>query len=285
MSSKKSSAKKTAQSASKSKEVPDKKVHIGKKVYSTIVVDLWRTKLHKEEWGIKLDAQRAQKDRQWTKDMDQIGTVNKDGDKYGIIAIREQLWEQEDPLARRFIIKMFTPSNYWRGTIEQLQGESVAITLASHEPSPVFICVLDNTSNVVKIRHVPHKQRFRGEIFAFDYVDDNGIAHAFIIDDKRFTLGSDWVVKDVHRNKVAFINGKFLNVGGKFVIKVFDKKLASDKTFLNVIILFSSMLRYYRAIQKNIRRVVKELRINETIDLKLDESEADLYQNPRKYNY
>ena len=73
--------------------------------------------------------------------------------------------------------------------------------------------------------------------------------------------------------------------GGKYVIKIFDKELASDKTFYNVLILFSSMLRYYRSIQKNLRRIVKELRINESVALQLDESEADLYLNPRKMNY
>ena len=115
----------------KIKEEDKDKAKIKHHVYTKIEVDLWSTKLHKEEWGIRLDAQRAQKDRQWTKDMDQIGSISKDGDKYGIIAIRESLWKKEDPFTRRFVVKMFTPSSYWRGTIEQLQGESVALTLAS----------------------------------------------------------------------------------------------------------------------------------------------------------
>ncbi|MHA1686643.1 MAG: hypothetical protein ACTSYD_09605 [Candidatus Heimdallarchaeaceae archaeon] len=269
----------------KIKEEDKDKAKIKHHVYTKIEVDLWSTKLHKEEWGIRLDAQRAQKDRQWTKDMDQIGSISKDGDKYGIIAIRESLWKKEDPFTRRFVVKMFTPSSYWRGTIEQLQGESVALTLASKEPSPVFVCVLDNSKNLVRIRHVPHKQRFQGEVFTFDYVDEKGISYAFTIDDRRLTLGSDWIVKNIHGKRIANIDGKVFNVGGKYVIKIFDKELASDKTFYNVLILFSSMLRYYRSIQKNLRRIVKELRINESVALQLDESEADLYANPRKYNY
>ena len=76
---------------------PEEKKKEKRVVYSHIVVDLWRTKMHKEEWGIRLDAQRAQKDRQWTRDMDQIGKVIKDGDDYGILALRENYGKKKIP--------------------------------------------------------------------------------------------------------------------------------------------------------------------------------------------
>ncbi|MCG3215963.1 MAG: hypothetical protein KAS63_04570, partial [Candidatus Heimdallarchaeota archaeon] len=82
-------------------------------VYKLIDVDLWRTKMHKEEWGIRLDAQRAQKDRQWTKDMDLLGQIKIDNEPYGFLGIRERLWKSQDPLERRFVMKIFSPSGYW----------------------------------------------------------------------------------------------------------------------------------------------------------------------------
>ena len=250
-------------------------------VYSHIDVDLWRTKMHKQEWGIRLDAQRAQKDRQWTRDMDQLGTVTVDGEDYGILAIREGAWKEKDPLERRFVMKMFSPSGYWRGSIERLQGESFANSVATKEPSPEYICVFKHTRNLFRIKKLAHFPRFQGQIFSFSYLDENDVFKTFVIDDKRLRLGSDWVVKDIHGKVVTKINGKFMNLGGKFKIDIFNEELAKDKTFYNMIILFSSTLRYFKDIKKNIKKSLKELRISDT-QVKLDDSETNLYLNPRK---
>lgn len=249
--------------------------------YSHIDVDLWRTKMHKEEWGIRLDAQRAQKDRQWTRDMDAIGTVKVDGEDYGLLAIRENLWKGKDPLERRFVMKLFSPSGYWRASIERLQGESFANSHATKEPCPAYVCIFKHTRNLFRIRRLSHFPRFQGQIFGFSYLDENDIFQSFVIDDKRLRLGSDWVIKNIHNKVIAKINGKFLNVGGRFKIDIFEEKLAKDKTFYNMLILFSSTLRFYRNIKKNIKKSLKELKISDT-EVKLDDSESNLYLNPRK---
>ncbi len=249
--------------------------------YSHIDVDLWRTKMHKEEWGIRLDAQRAQKDRQWTRDMDAIGTVKVDGEDYGLLAIRENLWKGKDPLERRFVMKLFSPSGYWRASIERLQGESFANSHATKEPCPAYVCIFKHTRNLFRIRRLSHFPRFQGQIFGFSYLDENDIFQSFVIDDKRLRFGSDWVIKNIHNKVIAKINGKFLNVGGRFKIDIFEEKLAKDKTFYNMLILFSSTLRFYRNIKKNIKKSLKELKISDT-EVKLDDSESNLYLNPRK---
>jgi hypothetical protein len=250
-------------------------------VYRHIDVDLWRTKMHKEEWGIRLDAQRAQKDRQWTRDMDLIGEVKVDGEDYGQLAIREGIWKEKDHLERRFVMKLFSPSGYWRASIERLQGESFANSHATNEPSPAYVCVFKHTRNLYRIRRLAHFPRFQGQIFGFSYLDENDVFQSFVIDDKRLRFGSDWVIKNIHKKVVAKINGKFMNIGGKFKIDIFEEKLAKDKTFYNMLILFSSTLRFYKAIKKNIKKSLKELRISDT-EVKLDDSETNLYLNPRK---
>lgn len=249
--------------------------------YSQLDVDLWRTKMHKEEWGIRLDAQRAQKDRQWTRDMDAIGTVKVDGEDYGLLAIREGLWKGKDPLERRFVMKLFSPSGYWRASIERLQGESFANSHGTKEPCPSYVCIFKHTRNLYRIRRLAHFPRFQGQIFGFSYLDENDVFRTFVIDDKRLRLGSDWVIKNIHNKVIAKINGKFLNVGGRFKIDIFEEKLSKDKTFYNMLILFSSTLRFYRNIKKNIKKSLKELKISDT-EVKLDDSESNLYLNPRK---
>ena len=250
-------------------------------VYKLVDVDLWRTKMHKEEWGIRLDAQRAQKDRQWTKDMDMVGEIKVNKEPYGFLAIRERLWKNKDPLERRFVMKIFSPSGYWRCSIERLQGESFAVSHATKEPCPVYICVFKHTRNLYRIKRLAHFPRFQGEVFGFSYLDENDIFRSYMIDDKRLTFGSDWMIKDIHNNIVARIDGKFMNVGGRFKVKILDPILAEDTTFINILTLFSSTLRFHKDIKKNIKKSIKELRDSD-IEVKLDDSEANLYLNPRK---
>jgi hypothetical protein len=263
------------------KEPVDKKDEKKKKeervVYAHFDVDLWRTKMHREEWGIRLDAQRAQKDRQWTRDMDMIGEIKKDGENYGFLGQREKLWKAKDPLERRFVMKMFSKGGYWRGSIERLQGESFANSHATKEPCPAYVCIFKHTRNLYRIKRLAHFPRFQGEVFGFSFLDENDIFRTFVIDDKRLTFGSDWMIKDIHNKVIAKIDGKFMNLGGRFKIDIFDEILANDKTFFNMIILFSATLRFH----KNIKKALKELSISDA-KVKLDDSETNLYLNPRK---
>ncbi len=270
--------------AAKKPEVKDdekKKKKEERVVYAHFDVDLWRTKMHREEWGIRLDAQRAQKDRQWTRDMDMIGEIKKDGETYGFLGLREKLWKAKDPLTRRFVMKMFSKGGYWRGSIERLQGESFANSHATKEPCPAYVCIFKHTRNLYRIKRLAHFPRFQGEVFGFSFLDENDVFQTFIIDDKRLTFGSDWMIKDIHNKVIAKIDGKFMNLGGRFKIDIFDEKLANDKTFFNMLILFSATLRFHKDIKKNIKKALKELRISDAT-VKLDDSETNLYLNPRK---
>ena len=270
--------------ADKVKDKPEDKKKKEKKetvVHSKIEVDLWRTKMHRKEWGIRLDAQRTMKDRQWSRDMDMIGKVKRDGEEYGSLGLREKRWKAQDHLARRFVMKLFSPSGYWRASLERLQGESFANSQATKEPCPVYSCNFKHTRNLFRIKRLAHFPRFQGEVFGFSYLDENDIFQSFTFDDKRLTFGSDWYVKNVQDNVIAKIDGKFANLGGKFDIHIFDPDLAKDKTFFTILILFSSTLRFHKDIKKNIKKSLKELRESDT-KLKLDDSEANLYLNPRK---
>ncbi len=277
------SAKKTISDTDNDENIHPKKK--GKRmIYKKIIVDMRATKLHKDEWGIKLDQQRKSKSRQWTSDMDLIGDFKIDGKDWGKLGIREKTWKTVDPLKRRFIMKLFTNSFYWRGTIEFLQGETIMLSFVTNENAPTYLCNIADVLNLSRIRRLPHKPRFRGEVFGFELVDDKAIHRTFMIDDKRLTLGSDWYVKDIHKNVVAFINGRFLNLGGRYDIEIYDKNLAKDKAFFTILILFASTLRWYKNIKKTVNELLR-LVSRQKIDLKLQESEADLYLNPRKMNY
>jgi len=198
--------------------------------------------------------------------------------------IREEAWKVKDTLKKIFVMKLFTSSFNWRGTIELLQGESAMLSFVTNESCPSYLVNNAGALNLVRIRRLPHRPRFRGQTFGFSIADDNANHYVYMIDDKRLTLGSDWYVKNIHKEVVAIINGKFMNIGGRFDIEIYDEKLAKNKEFYTTLVLFASSLRFYKEIRKAIHQLMKMLK-HQDINLVLRESEADLYLNPRKLNY
>ena len=93
-----------------------------------LVVDLWATDAHKVEVGLYKMERKSHKDRQWTKDADIIGKLEKNGKDYGHITIRKSVWDTDNPLEKRLVLKLFSMSDYWQGSLELLQSESIALS-------------------------------------------------------------------------------------------------------------------------------------------------------------
>jgi hypothetical protein len=248
-----------------------------------LTVDLRATGMHKDELGIHKIELKAQKDRQWTKDSDIIGTVDRDGEGFGRLVLRESIWKKDDPLERRLVLKLFTMSDYWRGSIEYLQGESLLHSIAADEGVLSFVVVLNGSKSIARIRQIPQRKRLRGTIYALDMLDDDGNSRGFIIDDRRMAFGSDWEIKDLQDNTIGEIDGKILDLGGKFKVRIFDGTLANDKVFNTVLALFAAVLRYTDGLYNILRKV--EEKVAEGAVLKLEDNEANLYQNPRRLRY
>lgn len=255
------------------------------KVKTKFVIDLWATDLHSEKIQLFKHARRASKDRQWSKDSDIIGIINRDGKEWGPIAYRKDEWKTSDYLKSKLILKTFTQSNYWRGSIQLLVGRSVMLSQVSNEPSPVFLVNYNDSQFVTYLQKVPHKNFFstQGEVWGFDLLisDETGEIQTFEIDDNRFTLGTDFYVKNINDQIVAKIDGKILNVGGKYEIEIYDEDLAKNKRFYTSIVLFTSIIEFIDDIKNRLKIIIRLLqRPGEKLDL--DWSEKELYFNPRR---
>ncbi len=249
-------------------------------IHARFNVDIWASELHKEEIGFFKDARRAFKDRQWSKDSEILGMVQRDDEEFGPLAFREGEWQVDNFIDSKLVIKSFTPSNYWRASIEFLPGKSIMLSHVSNEPTPAFIVNYDRSDFVTRIHKVPHKRSFRGETWGFDLLLDDGEVRSFCVDDNRFTLSDDFYIKDIHNNVIGEIDGKFLNVGGRYDIKIYDADLASDKRFYMTIILFTSVIEFLDELNDRIKIMVGKLRRGEK--LQLDHHSEELYYNPRK---
>lgn len=262
----------------KEKEEEKKKGRVKK-----IVVDLWKTGLHGAEIGIREKETRMSKSRQFTRDMDLIGAVEIDGEKAGHVGMRKDPWElpkkakKEDEYKRRLIIKAFNESGNWEGTIEELNAFELKNSIAVGEPQPAFMCVVSGTKYLTLIEKLHTRWRAN---YSFQLVNpDESSVGLFTIKADRFSLGSDWYIEDVTGKKVAEVDGKVLDIGGEFEIKIFDEELGKNKVFVNTLKLFAATLKYLGDIEDKIKDTVNAIR--KGYKLEVEKSEIKFFKNPR----
>jgi hypothetical protein len=240
--------------------------------------------MHSAELGIKKQAEHRAKSRQFTADSDLIGEYDyKDGKSKGYIAIRKGPWE-EKASKQRLILKMFTKSMNWKGTLEEMVAVGLSRTLAIGGGLPSFTVNLTNHDSLVRLERVFKPKSFNKAMYLFMFAENNELS-TYRIEVDRLTMGSDWVVFDKYDNKVAKIDGAAMNVGGKWTIKIKDET-DLHPAFDEVVILFSAMVKYEEKIKKRLEKVADSLdEKDEQTDLYIDTDEISLYSNPRRMKY
>jgi len=248
-------------------------------------VDLWRTRFHGEKIGIRQDAQhRHEKGFQWSKDMEPLGEVKEDGKQTRLLGLRKVLWEPEEgesfneKYERRLIIKSFTKSA-WVATVEELTSQEIKNSVATGKELPAFMCLLSGIGHTVSVEQM---KSVYGRTFAFTVETKNREFEALRLRERRFSFGSDW---DVFRagpmtERIANVDGKFMNVGGAWDIKFFDSELAKNKALTETLILFAATLRFHKEIRQKIDDTVKAIE-NGDYRLRIEKQEYDLLRNPR----
>ncbi len=251
------------------------------KLDRTFIVDFWRTGMHKVEIGIKKQQELMSKSRQFTKDMDIIGTVTEKDKTTRYIAIRKREWEQ--PLEKkRLILKIFTEGMGWRGTVEQLVAKSLAQSVAARKPLIVFSVNLSGTNSLITLERVTKPFSFNQKVYAFSLIEEDE-AYPFYVEENRLTLGKDWTLKNMKKEKIADINGSQFNIGGKYKVKMPSKGVPKDLD--DLIILFCGISKYLDEAEKAVKSWMKKAKRSKEMFVKIDSDEAMLYRNPRKMTY
>ncbi|MHA1792596.1 MAG: hypothetical protein ACTSVI_08125 [Promethearchaeota archaeon] len=244
--------------------------------------------LNSRYWDTKL----PDKSRLQEIDVDKDGKVDKKEflENYLVRKFREFA-----DLNRRLIIKLFRDlahsrkemQGVWMGTIEQSLVESLTLTFG--EKDPLFSGVItlpgfDYEINIVR-SHAITGQRFVLPVIqrkldisnlfessviegkdvkpsSSDKLPTNYYVRWFLIEGKRFTPGTDFVVRDPQNGnkKVATIDGRAIDIGGRWDIKFYDDDLAKDPIFRSNLVLFACIVRYHPEAQKVMRRLYSELR-------------------------
>ncbi|MHA2252830.1 MAG: hypothetical protein ACXAD7_20880, partial [Candidatus Kariarchaeaceae archaeon] len=246
----------------------------------TIIVDLWKTGAHGIEVGLRQDEQHRAKSRQFSKDTDIIGEYKEDGETKGYTTYRQDPWKAE-VLKRKLVLKTFTKSMSWKGTLEEMLGRGMAQTFAAGKSLPTFIINLGKTKQLITLEKVQRAKSMGREIYSFFIVDDESeTVHPFTIEADRFTLGSDWNVYDAKHDKVAKIDGSKFNVGGLYKIKLDTKKETYRNELPEVLTLFATLNKFLEDVGKKMEKA-KDIIADGKGVLVVDNDEKLLYHNPR----
>ena len=262
-------------------------------IYKVFSQDLYATDLHGDELGVRQAEVWRSKSRQFSRDAEIIGKISEAGrkdhkeklpslEKTGFIILRNSLWaEPKNHLDRRLVVKIFSDSGGWIGTLEEMVAEEYALTYSTGMPIVSFCVITKDNEYLTYVRQV-YRGKFDMENFAFYILAPENRFEAFRIERKRVAAGDDYsIIRLNGGEKVADIDGKLADIGGEFIVKILDPILAQNDWFCRILQCFSIMLRFRNEIKSKLDEGVKKW-IKGDYKPPLHRYEASLMGNPRK---
>ncbi|MHA1338632.1 MAG: hypothetical protein ACTSRZ_00085 [Promethearchaeota archaeon] len=270
------------------KEREEKKKKLKKqkrKVLRKIEVDYWITDLHDAEIGIYQKERFMAKNRQFSRNLELVGAVKEEGKPDGMFGYMTDSWDDiplKDMAKRRLVIKWFNSESVaWLGTIEEMVINSMRSSVGANDILPAFKVLIPRYKYVIDLTKEHTKFPKVGEIYTFPLKDEKSDQwHIFTFDEDRFTVGSDWSVLHGDDELIARIDEKVMNIGGKFVIEIYEGPWAKMKNLYNVIVLFAMMLKFNREIQKKLEKL-RDYVESGKVKLTISASEEKFMMNPR----
>lgn len=242
-------------------------------------VDLWATSLNDIEIGIMRRTQHRAKSSQFTKDMDVLGQVKVDGERTGVLAYRTSLWDDQKGAKKRLVIKLFSESMTWRGTMDMMVGRSMQLTHGSGGvPCPAFSLNVARHDHAIQLERSANKWSMFPEYYSFMILTDQG-PKFYRLRQVIFGIGSDYVLLDQRNRRVGYLDGKVLDFGGLWKVKISEAH--ADPRLEATLQMFCAMLRFNKSARRHLDRLAQDVR-RTTAPLQIDHNERDLYLNPRR---
>ena len=241
-------------------------------------VDLWATDFNTAEIGILKRTQNEAASDQFTKDMEIIGQTVDGGNREAIIAYRKELWDDTQGTDRRLVIKLFSETLGWRGTMEMMVGRSLQLTRGAGIPVPAFSLNLARHQQLIQVERCARKWPLLPERFTF-FIETKRGPRFYTLRENLFTIGADYSLYDEQNRKIGHLDQRVLNLGGAWIVKL-DRAHTSRK-LETVLEMFCAMLRFNGASKRHIKRLHAKIRDGK-IAPQLSHREVDLYYNPRR---
>jgi len=243
-------------------------------------VKLWVTDLNPTEVGIYQASRHRAKSRQFTKDMDIFAEVKENGERTHLLAYRKGLWQDNNGMGKRLVIKLFTAEMNWRATLDLLLGRSLQLTHgAGGFPVTAFSINIANHDQIVQVERSAYKWAGTPEKFSFFILKDDGKPYFYRLRRNWINIGDDYKLYDEHDRLVGKLNGRVINIGGKWKVRVNAKH--ADPRLDTVLQLFCGMLKFNEDCRHHLEDLVGNMHDGKLIP-KLEHQETELYMNPRR---
>ncbi len=241
-------------------------------------VDLWLTDLNTTELGLMKRTQHEAASHQFTKDMEIIGQIKDRGERSGILAVRKELWKDGEGMKRRLVIKQFSESMTWRGSMELMMGRSLQLSVGARGvPVPAYSINLARHDQLVQLERSAQKWSLFPEKFSF-FIETSDGPRFYRLRRNVFGIGADYTLYDDQCRKIGRLDHRVINLGGSWKVKIdATQSYAKLETTLQ---LFCTMLRYNGSARRHVKRELEQLCRGRAVR-QLDTHERVLYTNPR----
>lgn len=245
-------------------------------------VDLWVTDLNPTEVGIFRRSRYKAKSRQFTTDMDIFAEIIEGGERTGLLGYRSELWDGKTGMDRRLVIKLFSPSMVWKATLDMMLGRGLQLTHGANGiPIPAFSVNLSDHDQIIQLERSASKWPGVPESYSFFVMKslEDGHPKFYRLRRNWVSIGDDYILIDEHNRQIGKLNGRVLNIGGKWKV---DIEAAEADTRLDMVLqLFCGMLKFHDACLTHLQDLNKDMRSGKMLP-KLETQETDLYLNPRR---
>ncbi|MEM6900501.1 MAG: hypothetical protein AAF583_12095 [Pseudomonadota bacterium] len=241
-------------------------------------VDLWATDFNTAEIGIMKRTQNEAASDQFTKDMDIIGQTVDGGKREALIAYRKELWDKNKDFDRRLVIKLFSETLGWRGTMEMMVGRSLQLSTGAGVPVPAFSLNLSRHEQIIEVERCARKWPFLPERFTF-FIQGKSGPRFYSLRRKMFSIGADYRLFDHQGRHIGGIDHRIINLGGARIVRI--DAAHSNAKLETVLELFSAMLKFNRASKRHVGKLCRKVRDGK-ISPTLTHREKNLYYNPRR---
>ena len=250
-----------------------------RKDWTEFEVHGWLTNFNSVEFGLYKHKRNMAKSRQFSTDMDIIAEVKTGGERTGLLGYREELWTKQSGMDKRLVMKLFSSEVNWQASMDLMLGRSLQLTLGARGlPVTAFSLNLGDHEQVVCLERSANKWPGMPENFSFFLLKD-GRPKFYRLRKDLIAIGDDYTLYDEHGKMCGILDGRVLNLGGKWVVKISPEH--ADKQLDMVLKLFCGMLLFNDDVRHHLVDLAADVMKGKFVP-KLEKQEADLYMNPRR---
>jgi hypothetical protein len=146
---------------------------------------------------------------------------------------------------------------------------------------PAFSINMNDHNQLVQLERSASKWPGIPENYSFFIMKDaeDGRPQFYRLRRNWVNIGDDYLLFDEHDKQIGKLNGRILNIGGKWVVEI-DREHAGANLDM-VLQLFCGMLKFHQEILNHLTDLHSDVKRGKLLP-KLETQETDLYMNPRR---